>query len=140
MKYDEKSCGMVLFREDKGERLYLVLHYPNGHWDLVKGHVEGDEAEKQTAARELVEETGITEFEFIPGFREQISYKYMKEGKESNKEVVFFLAKTLDQSVKVSHEHQDFLWLNYQDALNQITFENAKQLIRKAKSFLDLSR
>ena len=37
--YDEKSCGVVLFREKDGITLYLLLHYPSGHWDLPKGHV-----------------------------------------------------------------------------------------------------
>lgn len=135
MKYDEKSCGMVLFRETEGERLYLILHYPNGHWDLVKGHVEPGESEQETAARELEEETGIKQFEFIDGYREQIAYKYIKDGKPSNKEVIFFLAKTDETNVQVSHEHHDFLWLNYEDALNKITFENAKNLLRKAHDF-----
>ena len=137
-KYDEKSCGMVLFRENKGENLFLILHYPNGHWDLVKGHVEGDESEHETAARELEEETGIKKFQFINGYREQISYKYLKEGKLSNKEVIFFLAKTKKQDVNISHEHHDHIWLPYDDALEKITYENAKKLLRKAKSFLQL--
>ena len=59
-KPDEKSCGVVLFREDP-RREYLILHYPGGHLDFAKGHVEkGEErAEKRTALRELEEETGI---------------------------------------------------------------------------------
>ena len=77
---DEKSCGIVLFYENDGsqenrndrlERQYLILHYPGGHFDFPKGHVEkGEENDEQTtAARELLEENGISDLQFIPGFR-----------------------------------------------------------------------
>lgn len=132
----EKSCGVVLFHEN-GRREYLLLHYPGGHWDLPKGHVEKGESEKETAARELEEETGIKEIEFISGYREVISYKYHRGPKLSTKEVVYFLAKTSAKEVKISHEHQNFLWLPYNEAVEKLTFENAKDLVRKAEKSLD---
>ena len=76
IKFDEKSCGVVLFREEKGEYLFLILHYPGGHWDLPKGHVEEGETEHETANRELLEETGIADLEFVDGYREEISYQH----------------------------------------------------------------
>ena len=36
----EKSAGIVLFRREGSENLFLLLHYPSGHWDFVKGHKE----------------------------------------------------------------------------------------------------
>ncbi len=138
--YDEKSCGLVLFRENNGQRQYLLLHYPNGHWDFPKGHVEEeDQDEHQTAQRELLEETGIKNLEFIPDYREIISYSYLRHDTRalSKKIVVFFLGKTTDQnSINLSHEHHDSQWLNYQEALEQITFDNAKNILRKAEEFL----
>jgi len=135
-KFDEKSCGIVVFREKDGINLYLLLHYPSGHWDLPKGHVEAGETEHQTAARELLEETGIADINFIDGFREGISYKYRKNKKPSNKQVIFFLAKTKLEKIKLSHEHRGFKWLPYEAAFNKLTFENAKNLVKKAKNFL----
>lgn len=136
IKYDEKSCGVVLFREKDGINLYLLLNYPSGHWDLVKGHVEVNETEHQTAARELLEETGIADVHFVDGFREEISYKYRRNKKMSNKQVVFFLGKTTLEKVKLSHEHHDYKWLPYEAAYNKLTFDNAKNLVKKAKNFL----
>lgn len=136
LDYDEKSCGLVLFREENGERLYLLLHYPAGHWDLPKGHVEENEDEHETASRELEEETGITEIEFIDGFREKIFYKYVKQKKFlSTKLVVFFLAKTNQKNIKISFEHQNFSWLPFDEAYNKMTFDNAKNLLEKAEEF-----
>ena len=137
INFDEKSCGIVLFREKDGIILYLLLNYPSGHWDLPKGHVEAGENEHQTASRELLEETGIADAQFIDGFREEISYKYRRNKKISNKQVVFFLAKTNLEKIKLSHEHRDFKWLPYNAAFNKLTFDNAKNLVKKANAMLE---
>lgn len=136
-KFDEKSCGILLFRVKDGTILYLLLHYPSGHWDLPKGHIEKGESEHETAARELLEETGIADINFIKGFREEISYEYKRAKKLSNKQVVFFLAKTELEDIKLSHEHKGFKWLPYGPAFNKLTFDNAKNLLKKAKKFLE---
>ena len=61
----ETSCGVVLVNYGT----VLLLQYPQGYWDLPKGHVEDfDRDRKATAARELVEETGISEIDLIDGF------------------------------------------------------------------------
>lgn len=135
--YDEKSCGVVLFRIENGERLYLILHYPGGHFDLPKGHVEDDDKDEHaTARRELEEETGISEIEFIEGYREQIDYDFKHKKNRITKEVIFFLAKTETKKVKISFEHTDFHWLPYDGAFNRVTFDNAKNLLKKAEQFL----
>jgi len=54
-----KSCGAVVYRENAQVK-YLLLHYGGAHWDFVKGEMEEDESEEETARRELEEETGIT--------------------------------------------------------------------------------
>ena len=129
----EKSCGAVVFKEN-ADREYLLLHYESGHWDFVKGNVEISESEKETVLRELQEETGITRAEFIEDFREQITYYYRRGGETIYKEVIFFLIKTKDLKVTLSHEHIGFKWLKYPEAVRKLTFENAKKVLRKAHS------
>jgi len=138
----EKSCGVILFRTDKkiNSRLYLVLHYAEHHWDYPKGHVEKDETEEQTFRRELEEETGITEIKLISGYKEKIEYSFTHKGKFIQKEVIFYLAETEDEKVKLSDEHTGFKWLKYEDALDKVTFKNAKHLLEKAEAFLNDSK
>ena len=37
---EETSAGIVLFRKEESKKLFLLLHYPSGHWDFVKGKME----------------------------------------------------------------------------------------------------
>lgn len=136
VKIDERSAGIVLFRQMNAHREYLVLHYPGGHFDLPKGHLEEGETEREAAIRELEEETTIKNIVWIEGYRNKIHYTYSKMGKPSTKEVTFFLARTVQKKVELSHEHQGFIWLPYKEAVEKMTYENAKQLIRLAEKFL----
>jgi 8-oxo-dGTP pyrophosphatase MutT (NUDIX family) len=136
LKFDEHSCGVVVFRNENGVRKYLLLHYPSGHWDFPKGHVETGENRYQTALRELEEETGIVNFKFVENFEHAISYVYNKNGKPSHKQVIFFLGETTEEKVKISFEHKSFLWLPYEESLRKVTFDNAKKILKAAEIFL----
>lgn len=118
--------------EKPGGNQFLLLNYPTGHWDFVKGKIEQGETLHQTAVRETKEETGISDLEFVEGFEEKISYNFQFEGELIQKEVVFFLAKTKTHTVNVSHEHLDYTWLDYENALEKVTYQNAKNILSKA--------
>ena len=132
----EKSAGIVLFRNDSDKNKFLLLNYPQGHWDFIKGKVEQNETPHETAIRETKEETGITSVEFIDGFEESVEYDFRFKKEDIHKKVIFFLAKTDEKNIKLSHEHNDYLWLEYNDALKKTTFENAKNVLIKANEFL----
>jgi bis(5'-nucleosidyl)-tetraphosphatase len=133
---EEKSAGAVVFYQDNADRRYLVLNYPAGHWDFPKGAVERGETEEQAAVREIREETGIQVASFLPGFKKKIEYRYRKSNALSHKQVIFFLAKSQTQTVKLSYEHANFDWLNIRDAQSRLTFDNARNVLREADAFL----
>ncbi|MEK6834424.1 MAG: NUDIX domain-containing protein [Thermoproteota archaeon] len=130
---EERSAGAVLFNETDSGKNFLLLNYPSGHWDFVKGNIEKGESLQQTVIREIREETGITDVEFVDGFEDKIEYHYQRDGDLVHKEVVFFLAKTKTTDVKISHEHLGFVWLNFDDALKKVTYKNARDLLNKIK-------
>ena len=131
----QKSAGIVLFLNFHGTNRFLLLNYPQGHWDFVKGKMERDETPHETARRETGEETGITDIEFIGGFEESVEYEFRFNGDLIKKKVIFFLAKTNTSKISLSHEHKDFVWLEYEDAMEKITFQNAKKILAKANNF-----
>ncbi len=138
----EKSAGVIIFRKEEGNIYYLLLHYPVGsrtskdYWDFSKGHVEKGEEEREAASREAEEETGIKELEFRPGFKEQIEYFFKFKGETVFKTVVFYLAETKTKEIKISFEHIGYQWLSYEEAQEQLTFDNAKTILKKANDFI----
>lgn len=137
----EKSAGAVIFRENN-IRKYLLLKYSGKrgeYWDFVKGKIEEDEEEKDTVKREIEEETGLTAVNFVGGFRKKIHFFYKRDKKLVSKEVIFYLLKTDEKKVKISHEHLDYTWVSYDKALEHATFENAKKVLKEAEAFLKRS-
>ena len=132
----EVSAGIILYNDVHDEKKFLVLKYPGGHWDFVKGKMENSEEPKQTAIRETKEETGIVDVEFIDGFYEEISYTFYVKNEEIGKKVIFYLGKTKSTDVLLSHEHIDFVWLDFEDAMEKITYDNAKRILVKANNIL----
>ena len=132
---NEISAGVVIFREDS-KLLFLLLYYPSGHWDFVKGKIEENENTHQTVVRETKEETGITDLDFVDGFEESIEYDFQYEGELIHKKVIFFLAKTSIEKIKISHEHLDYVWLEFEDALEKTTYQNARSVLSRANQLL----
>lgn len=125
----ETSCGVVLVNIDS----ILLLQYPQGHWDLPKGHVETTDVDYvATVRRELAEETGITDLIFDEDFVERTAYTYRHKGRKRDKEVFWFLAETETLDVALSHEHRDHLWLDWEQALAQLTHDETRAVVQKA--------
>lgn len=131
----EISAGAVVFYlGDEAE--YLLLHYEAGHWDFPKGAIEPGESELDTVRREVWEETGIKDFEIIPGFRKKIQYFYRKSRQLVRKTVIFYLARSFTKDVTLSYEHVGYIWLGYEEALRRLTFKTARDTLREAHEFL----
>lgn len=131
----QHSAGILVYTQDKGHRKYLLLQYVGGHWDFAKGKLEKDETTKQAAIRELKEETGL-EVELIPGFEEALSYTFKERGNFIHKTVVLFVGHTHSQEVTLSREHQQHAWLPFQQAYQQLTYKNAREILAQAENFL----
>ena len=133
---EETSAGIVLYRIEDSKKLFLLLHYPSGHWDFVKGKMEKNETSHETAIRETKEETGITDIIFVEKFEEQIEYNFKYRGELVQKKVVFFLAETKTEGIRISHEHSGYTWMDYNASMEKTTFDNAKIVLTKAEKLL----
>lgn len=126
----EKSCGCIVMNDNN--QVLLVLHNA-GHWGLPKGHMEDGETEVETAIREVKEETNIDVI-----VNEKFRYTMEYSPKEDVwKEVVFFLAHSVsDHEEAQLEEVSEVKWFELDSAIENITYENAKELLKKFKNDL----
>lgn len=133
----ERSAGAVVVRPSERGWLVLVLHYVEGHWDFVKGHIEPGEVERDTVLREAKEETGIADLWFIDSFSEKVGYTFMRRGKIVRKWVVYLLARTRQANILLSPEHTEYAWLRPEAALERLTFPGTRRVLRRAIEHLN---
>jgi len=130
----ERSCGAVVFRTINDEiRFLLIKNKRSAHWGFPKGHVETGETQPQTATREVLEETGL-HIEIVPEFVSKSEYTIQGRVEKC---VTIFLARTTDTKTTIQREEiEDYIWLNYDKAIETLRFENDKVILEKANTFL----
>lgn len=127
----ERSAGVIVFRIENGQPLYLLLKHPS-YWGFPKGHLEDGETEEDTARRELAEEAGFTEVDLVPDFREVIEYWFKKRGQSIHKRVIFFLARTESPDLTLSSEHEEAGWFDFNEATKRARYRNQREVLAKA--------
>ena len=128
---NEKSCGCIII--DNGK--VLLVKQTAGHWGFPKGHVEANETEIETAIRETKEETNLS-VEIVSNARYTMEYAI---DEDIHKEVVYFIAKeTTNNVIAQESEISDIKWFSFKEALETISFDNAKALLKKVLSDLKL--
>ena len=132
---EERSAGVILFNKTDGIQ-FLILKYPSGHWDFVKGNIEEGEKEKETVKRELFEETGIDSLQIHQEFNEKVEYNYYKKNRKVHKIVSYYLAETDQKEIKLSFEHLDSKWSDYEELMKLITFENSREILKKGNELI----
>jgi 8-oxo-dGTP pyrophosphatase MutT (NUDIX family) len=138
MALHERSAGIILFTTraaPKQARQFLLLDYGR-YWDYPKGHVEKGEDDRTAALRELKEETGIAKVDLIEGFNHEITYFFRSKHGLVRKRVIFFLASTPSERVKLSHEHVGHEWLPFDKAVERLNYATAKAALRAAGEYL----
>ena len=133
MRHD-KSCGAIIFRLEEYKPMYLLLYGPS-YWGFTKGLNEKNESEEETAIREAAEETGI-KIKLLQGFKETIKYIYRFNNELISKEAVFFIAEAKSKEVKISKEHEDFKWADFEDAIKLMKHKNQKEMLKRANDFI----
>lgn len=132
----EVTSGAVVYRRtDKGIEYLLLESQNKGHfWGFPKGHVEGDETLKQTAEREIREETQLvlpidtsfhvyTEYDLPNGNRKQMT--------------LYTAELTQKEDIKLQAEEiKNSGWFDYATARQQLTYDNLKELLDQVNAHL----
>lgn len=136
----ERSAGAIIFYQEEKKIEYLILRYTVNYWGFPKGHVEKGESDRETAKREIYEETGIKDLTFISGFGKKArwSFKRGSHGEVINKEAIFYLGQSKTKKVKLSYEHNDYLWMPFDEAIKIVSFDNMKTILKEADDWLKI--
>ena len=128
--------------------LYLLIQHQKGHWAFPKGHKDGSESDLEAAQRELREETGLTDYQLLtlPGQSDpltlQEAYTFTDpEGNRVAKTVTYYVALLPPQfpppELQVQPEEvAAYRWCSYPEALEQISFEESRQVLRRCQAYL----
>lgn len=128
------SCGgVVIFR---GKVLLLYKNYKNKYegWVLPKGTVEEGEEYKETALREVKEETGVTAQ--IIKYVNKSNYTFNTASDVVNKDVHWYLMMADSYYSKPQREEyfMDSGYYKYHEAYHLLKFPNEKQILEQAYS------
>ncbi len=138
----------IVYKKDESEIRFLVLHRIllwKG-WEFPKGGIEKGEIEETAIKRELKEEAGLEKIRIIEKLPMQIKYKYPKEYAEKFKdsETVqsVYVVRAFQDDIKLPAyhgvaEHDEFKWLQYEDARKLLTHAQQKKALDAAWKFLN---
>jgi len=148
----DRSWGAVVV--DNEQKFLLVQHSNGQHWSHPKGHANPGETPFETAIREIREEGNIDVI-LINGFQMNETWD-LPNGRR--KEVVYYLGRRIgapNESQRLNagtamaaaarqnegnlpdgKEILERVWLTYHEALERITYEAGKRVLKGAVEFL----
>ena len=139
----EFSAGAIVFKREGDAILFLIIYSKrNRLWGFPKGHLEQGESTEQAAAREIKEETGLGNLEFINGFKEEVMYETVSkrppfEGQKIEKYVTYFLCEVKNQDIIVDgREITDYRFLAISEAERLVRFRILNKALRRSYDFL----
>lgn len=110
-------------------------------WSLPKGHIDPGEDAYTAAVREISEETGIDELEYI---RELGTYKRYRMNKDKSddiskpKIITMFLFRTSQSLLKPSDpDNPEAKWVKIEDVSRVLTHEKDKEFFNSIKTSLN---
>lgn len=129
------SGGIVWRRDDNGELEILLIQDAKDRWTIPKGHIEKGETAVQTARREIGEEAGLKHVE-MQGWLGKIHFRYRRIDRLVLMTTQIYLVKALGDTNKIKKEEwmNGIKWFTFNDALDEIEYEDIAKLMLKAKT------
>ena len=133
----EPTAGGIVFRIDKtGKDIeILLIQDSKGRWTIPKGHIEKGETAKQTAIREIGEESGLFHIQVL-SWLGKIHFQYRRVDKLVLMTTQIYLVRAMDDAEKPTKEQwmKGIKWFRFNDALDAIEYEDIEKLMLLAKN------
>lgn len=128
MRQTYSAGGIVIGLHGK----VLVVSQNGDSWSLPKGHIDPGETPRQTATREIAEESGISKLKFIKELGSYQRHKIGKDGKGEDldelKNITMFLFATYQIALKPADPvHPEARWVRQEEVAELLTHPKDKE-------------
>lgn len=126
----ETTAGGVVFRKRDGEVQILLAQDAKDRWTIPKGHIEPGETPRQTAEREINEETGLKEMK-VMNHLGKTQFRYRRQNSLVLMTMHVFLVKALGDSDRLVKEEwmNGIGWFPFKEAIDKIEYEGIEKLM-----------
>lgn len=137
--YFELEAGSIATKMETGDMKFLVVYRDTlEDHTFPKGHVEEKETLEETAKRETLEETGypVKINDFLGSFEYKVREEKYGKSVYIIRKVYYYHSEVIGENT--GEENPDkkegetiSIWLSYEDALNKLTYDTDKNLIKE---------
>ena len=135
--YEESYGTIPLSKQNNCWYTFLVKNKSGNHWGFPKGHPNLSETQKDTALRELKEETNLSVIKFLSEKPLVEQYSFQKDSNQVAKKVYYFLALVSKDAKITSDEIIEGKWIEVVQAKDLITYEASKEIANQVEIFLE---
>lgn len=128
----ETTAGGVVYRYSPttGKLQYLLVQDARDRWTIPKGHVEKGESVKQTAVREIAEETGLQELK-VHCWLGKVDFRFRRGQSLVIMLTHIYLVEALGDTDKLVPEDwmNGIKWFDVNEAIDKIAYEGTAKLM-----------
>ncbi len=128
----EPTAGGIIFRRNSktNEVEILLIQDAKNRWTIPKGHIEEGETAKETAEREIREETGLKEMRVL-NWLGKINFRYRRGTSLVLMTTEIFLVRAEGKTEELKPEDwmNGIKWFSANEALDKIEYEDIGKII-----------